>query len=215
VRVPAGMRSKYGEFVLTKKLKQHKRVVKSCNIYNAKSVGILFNATHLVSFEIVKNLVKTLSDKNRKIMVLGFVDSKQMIDHYLYRKGFEFFTRTQLNWFDKPEGDAVNDFIEQEFDVLINLNLEISYPIKYILANSKASFKVGRLTDQHQLMDFMIDIEQEKEAMKDLQSELQKDAEKSKTHHTNYDNIADEKTSVELQMNFLINQLLHYLSMLK
>ena len=61
----------------------------------------------------------------------------------------------------------------------------------------------------------MIEIEKEKEAMKDIQLELEKDIIKTKAHRTSYDNIADIKTSVELQMNFLINQLLHYLSMLK
>jgi hypothetical protein len=215
VRVAQSLRSKYGEYVLSKNLKHNKHEVHSCNINSAQSIGILFNATHSVSFEIVKNLVKELSGKKRKIMVLGFVDSKQMIDHYLYRKGFEFFTRNHLNWFDKPENEAVTEFINEEFDILINLNLEHNYPIKYILSLSKAKFKVGRLTDQHKYMDFMIDIESEKEAMREIQSELKKDGKPAKEHRTSYDNIADTKTSVELQMNFLINQLLHYLSKLK
>lgn len=209
------MRSKVGEFVLSKQLKQQHRTIKSCNLENASSVGILFNATHSVSFEIVKNFVKELSNTNKNIMVLGFVDSKQLIDHYLYRKGFEFFTRNELNWFQKPESPAAIEFINQEFDLLINLNLEDTYPIKYILSLSKASFKVGRLTGSHQYHDLMIDIEQEKVAMKDIQDELLKDAPEVKVHQNSYDNIADLKTSVELQMNFLINQLLHYISKLK
>lgn len=215
MKVAEQMRSKVGEFVLNKQLRQLKRPVKSCNLEEAKTIGILFNATHSVSFEIVKNFVKELSGRSKTIHVLGFVDSKQLIDHYLYRKGFEFFTRNQLNWYDKPESDAVTDFISQSFDLLINLNLEDTYPIKYILSLSKATFKVGRLTDMHQYHDLMIDIEQEKEAMKDIQTELLKDATETKVHHNSYENIADLKTSVELQLNFLINQLLHYLSKLK
>jgi len=215
MKVAEQMRSKVGEFILNKQIRHFRRPVKSCNLEDAQSIGILFNATHSVSFEIVKNFVKELSERSKKIHVLGFVDSKQLIDHYLYRKGFEFFTRNQLNWYQKPESDAVKDFINQEFDLLINLNLEDSYPIKYILCLSKAHFKVGRFTDVHPYHDLMIDIEQEKEAMQDIQDELQSDQQSGKVHHNSYESIADLKTSVELQMNFLINQLLHYLSKLK
>ena len=215
MKLAAGMRMKYGEFVLKRNLKHLKRNVKSCNIDDAKSIGILFNATNSASFETVKNLVKELSGKRRKIMVLGFIEGKHLIDHYLYRKGFEFFTRSHLNWYEKPKSEAVSEFIKEEFDILINLNLEESYPINYILSLSKASFKVGRLTQNHQYLDFMIDIENEIVAMEELQLELQQDVKNAKTHRTNYDSIADVKTSLELQMGFLINQLLHYISKLK
>ncbi len=215
MKFAAGLRSKYAEFVLSRSLKQQHRVVKSCSLDNAKSIGILFNATHSISFEIVKNLVKEISSRDRDVFVLGFVDSKQMIDHYLYRKGFEFFTLNELNWFDKPEGEVVADFIKREFDILINLNLEDSYPIRYILSSSKAHFKVGRQTNTHDFHDLMIEIEKEKAAMKELQEELQKDVTQARSHKSSYENIAEQKTVVELQLNFLINQLLHYLSLLK
>jgi hypothetical protein len=215
MKLAAGMRLKVGEYVLNKNIKHVNHIIKSCNINNAKSIGILFNATDSVSFEVVRNFVKDISDKAKTVVVLGFVDSKQLIDHYLYRKGFEFFTRNELNWYGKPESEAVNNFIKQEFDILINLNLEDNYPIKYILSLSKASFKVGRLTEAHQFHDLMIDIEHEKEAMKDIQSELMKDEKQAKAHHTSYDQIADIRTSVELQTSYLINHLVHYLSILK
>lgn len=209
------LRTRYGENVLIKKIKQQKRTIQSCNIDNAQSIGILFNATHSVSFEIIKNLVKDLSEKKRTIMVLGFVDSKQLIDHYLYRKGFEFFTRKELNWYEKPESEAVTEFMKKDFDLLISLSLQENYPLKYILSLSKAKFKVGRLTTAHDSLDLMIDIDKEIQAMNDLQKELQSETEKTKPHLTSFDSIADIKTSVELQTNFLINQLLHYLSKLK
>lgn len=215
MKVAEQMRTRVGEFVLRKQIRHLKRKVQSCNLDEANSIGVLFNATHSVSFDIVKNYVKELSLKHKNISVLGFVDSKQLIDHYLYRKGFEFFTRNELNWYNKPENDAVTAFLKEEFDVLINLNLDDIYPIKYILSLSKAKFKVGRLTDTHNYHDLMIDIEGEKEAMKELQAELLKDDKQGKVHHTSYENIADMKTSVELQLNFLINQLSHYLSKIK
>ncbi|MBN1115854.1 MAG: hypothetical protein JXA77_01520 [Bacteroidales bacterium] len=209
------IRNKVGSYVLRKSIKSQSRKVKACSIQEAKSIGLMYDATDLVSFEVVKDLVKQLSKKDNEIMVLGYVDSKQMIDHYLYRKGFEFFTRNHLNWYQKPQCDAVDTFINKEFDLLINLNLEETYPVKYILAMSKAKFKTGVFTEGQELLDLMIDIEKEKTAMKDLQAELAKDYSKASKHKTSYDTIADVKTNTELQLNFLINQLIHYLSLIK
>ena len=214
MNLAGNIKEKVGRFVLNKNIHAQKRKMCSCNLRKAKSIGVLFDATQPYGFEIIKDLVKELS-AHAEVMVLGFVDSKQMIDHYLYRKGFEFFTRNHLNWYDKPQSEAVNDFINKEFDILLNLSLEICYPVKYIFALSKAKFKAGRYMEDETIADFMINIEKEKEAMLELQKELSKDQLQAKGHRTSYDKIAEIKTNAELQLNFLINQLVHYLSQIK
>ncbi len=209
------LKKKVGEFNLKKQIGHQKRNVKSCSLIEARKIGVLFDATHLVSFEIVKEFVKHITKPENEVMVLGYVDSKQMIDHYLYRKGFEFFTKSNLNWYNKPEGEAVNDFIAQKFDILIDLNLEDSYPMNHISSASHAVFKAGRFSPDNKILDFMLDIEPEKKALKQLQVEIDKDRNVKRGHSANYDNIAERKTDIELQLNYLINHLVHYLSKLK
>ena len=206
----------FGQRAMSQKIKSFKRNVSSCSIASAKSIGILFNATHQVSFEIVKELVKNVSTKSNTIDVLGYVDSKQLIDHYLYRKGFEFFTRNQLNWYYKPTEDFVEVFINKEFDLLLDLSLDNPFPVQYVLACSKARFKAGRFSNGQEFLDLMIDIEKEKAAMKDLQVELARDkVQKKNGRKSDVEEIVDLKAQTEIQLNFLINQLLHYLSLLK
>jgi hypothetical protein len=196
-------------------LKNKERETVACNVNEAKSIGILFNATHQVSFEIVKALVKDLSTKKNKIDVLGFVDSKQLIDHYLYRKGFDFFTQSQLNWYYKPVVENVQKFIENPYDILIDLSLDDPFPIHYIIACSRAKFKVGRYYEGQDCLDFMIDMEKEKEAMDKIRDELNKDLQDKKKNNTEVERIVDKKAQTEIQLNFLINQLIHYLSLIK
>jgi hypothetical protein len=195
-------------------LKINKRSVKACNLQEAKSIGILFNATHQVSFEIVKALVKDISNRKNSVEVLGYVDSKQLIDHYLYRKGFEFFTQAQLNWYYKPIEANVQKFIEQPFDILIDLSLDDPFPIHYIIACSQAKFKVGRYYEGQDCLDFMIDMEKEKEAMERIRDELNKDLKEKKKDNKEVEKIVDKKAQTEIQLNFLINQLIHYLSLI-
>lgn len=196
-------------------LKNKRREVKACNVSEAKSIGILFNATHQISFEIVKAFVKDLSTKKNKIDVLGFVDSKQLIDHYLYRKGFDFFTRSQLNWYYKPIVENVQKFINKSYDILIDLSLDDPFPIHYIIACSQAKFKVGRYYEGQDCLDFMIDMEKEKEAMDKIRNELDKDLKEKKKNNKEVEKIVDKKAQTEIQLNFLINQLIHYLSLIK
>jgi hypothetical protein len=208
-------KARWGEKILQAQLSKVKRNAEVCNIHNANSIGILFNATHQVSFEIVKELVKNITNKNNSIDVLGYVDTKQLIDHYLYRKGFDFFTRKQLNWYYKPLDSNVDGFIKKPFDLLLDLSLDQPFPIRYILAYSEAKFKAGKYTEGTEYLDFMIDISKENETMNDLKNELEKDIHNNETKNDDIEMIIDKQAQTEIQLNFLINQLIHYLSILK
>lgn len=204
-----------GERAIRQHMKSHKRELVSCNIQSAKTIGILFNATHAISFDIVKELVKDMGEYKASILALGYVDSKQLIDHYLYRKGFDFFTRSQLNWYGKPTGENVEAFIKKSFDILLDLSLDNPFPVKYVVACSKARFKAGRYASDQEYLDFMIDIEKERAAMSDLRSELAKEQVKAARNNKEVEKIVNKKVQTEIQLNFLIRQLIHYLSKIK
>jgi hypothetical protein len=204
-----------GDRAIRNHLKTGKRKMESCNIQNASSIGILFDATQQIAFEIVKNLVKDLEKNKVSIEVLGYVDSKQLIDAYLYRKGFDFFSRTQLNWYKKPVGENVETFISKSFDILLDLSTDHPYPIQYILACSAAKFKAGCYTSGQNHLDLMIDIEKEMANMGDINNELAKNEKSQKPKNKELEKIVAKKIQTEIQMNFLINQLLHYLSIIK
>ena len=207
-------KSYIGQKVLERKLKDRIRTINVCNINDAKKIGIIFNATHLISFEIIRNFVKELSQKKISVTALGYVNSKRLIDHYLYRKGFSFFTKSNLNWFDKPVTDTVEEFINIPFDILINLSLEEYYPIRYVVALSISTFKVGKYFDEPNYMDLMIDIEKEKKVMKDIKIEIKEDQKPDRPEREMEKSI-EGKIDIEFQLDFLINQLIHYLSIIK
>jgi hypothetical protein len=215
MKIIENTRTFLGEKSIRTFLRNKQRSVKACSLTEAKTIGILFNATHQVSFEVVKELVKDLSSKKNEIDVLGFVDSKQLIDHYLYRKGFDFFTRSQLNWYYKPVVENVQKFIEKPFDLLIDLSLDDPFPIHYIITCSQAKFKAGRYYEGQECLDFMIDMEKEIAAMNKLKKDLEKELKEKQSKNLDLEKIVDTKAQTEIQLNFLINQLKHYLSLIK
>jgi hypothetical protein len=208
------IKSRIGRQMLAGKSGSADRKINLCTLSEAKSIGILYNATEYVSFEIIRDLVKQLSNSSITIKVLGYVESKKLIDHYLYRKGFDFFCKTDLNWYYKPVSSQTEQFINEPFYLLINLSLDYQFPIYYISSASKASFKTGRYSLTDTSLDFMIDIEKETETMRSLHRDVVLE---KKSLAENGDIASDiaKRTEIEFQLNFLINQLLHYLSILK
>lgn len=209
IKTSVGQRNLTREYIL------NKRKVAICNIEKAANIGILFDATNSTCFDIIRKFVKELENARRNVEVFGYVDDKKLIDHYLYRKGFEFINRSHLNWYKKPINDSVDKFIKTKFDVLFYLSLDEIYPLQYVLALSKAKLKVGKYSTTQQFLDVMISIEKEKEAMNGIRKEIVSSINAQRKQGKEYEQIASSKANVEIQLNFLINQLMHYLSLLK
>ena len=114
------IKARIGRQMLAGKTGSADRTINLCTLSEAKNIGIIYNATEYISFEIVRDLVKQLSNNSISISVLGYVDSKKLIDHYLYRKGFDFFCKNDLNWYYKPVSSQTEHFINEPFDILIN-----------------------------------------------------------------------------------------------
>jgi hypothetical protein len=208
------LKARIGRQILTGKTVITDRRINLCTLSEAKNIGIIYNATEYISFEIVRDLVKQLSNNSISISVLGYVDSKKLIDHYLYRKGFDFFCKNDLNWYYKPISSQTEQFINEPFDILINLSLDYQFPIHYISTASKASFKTGRYSETDTSLDFMIDIEKEKETLRNLHRDIVNEK-KSISENDSIQPDMEKKTEIEFQLKFLIDQLLHYLSILK
>ena len=202
-----------GRYFLARKIRSLDRKVHACNLGNARQIGIIYNATEYISFEIIRDLVRTLSEKSEKVSVLGYVDSKKLIDHYLYRKGFDFFSRSDLNWYYKPISPAAVQFMNEPFDLLMDLSLDDHFPIRYITSVSPSTFKAGRFMPEDETLDFMIDIEKEKQSIRALHEEITRET-NPKGEKKELEADMELSTEKELQLKFLINQMIHYLSLI-
>ncbi|MFT3885308.1 MAG: hypothetical protein QM724_07725 [Flavobacteriales bacterium] len=130
------------------------------NLSQCRKVGIVYLVTDEQAHIHVRNYVKKIKEELgiHRIMALGYHDDK-VLPFYLHSKlNFDAFTQKDVNWYRIPHGNTVQNFIAEEHDVLIDLTLEDYLPIQYIVAKSRARFKVGRLSDSNKrFLDMMID----------------------------------------------------------
>lgn len=138
---------KIAGFYLKRRLKKQKRLLLTHNFNTSKYVGILFNSPNDKSFEAIKDFMSFLSQKNIKVISLGYIASKKIPENFLMRKGFNFYCNKDFNWYYKPKNEIIDQFIEQPFDILFDLSLKDYFTTNFVCNLSNASFKIGRQSE--------------------------------------------------------------------
>lgn len=130
---------------------------------DAKSVGIVFDATSAVEFEAIKKYIQRLKEITRGIHAVGYVDNKITPNYQYIKTDIDLFNKKELKNFGQPQSPYIKTFVETERDILIDANLHGRIPLQYIAAASKAKCKVGLHTGGNELYhDVLLNMEEGK-----------------------------------------------------
>ena len=136
-------KQKVGKWVFQRELQTNSRIKEVCNLDNAKSIGILYEATSDKQIQMIKPFVSYFFDLKKDVKALGYVNSKELSFFHTPKLQYDFFYQKDLNWYYKPQNYIIDNFIKKEYDILINLCDSSVIPIKYLVASSIAHFKIG------------------------------------------------------------------------
>ena len=164
-------KQKVGKWVFQRELKTNKRTKEVCNLDNAQSIGILYDATYEEQIKTVKPFVSYFFDLKKDVKALGYVNSKQLSFHHTPKLQYDFFYQKDLNWYYKPQNYIIDNFVKKEYDILINLCDSSIIPIKYLVASSIAHFKIGIHEENYEIYDLMISLKDDK-SMEKLMHEI-------------------------------------------
>jgi hypothetical protein len=151
---------KLGEYFLDKSPATNRRV-KVNNFAQATRVGIIYKQKDESFYILVKQYVRFLKEEHgiKNIMAMAYLPEKHVPHYHHHKLEFDYFTVADLNWKMKPEGTHIENFISNDFDILIDLTFENVAPLMYVLAKSRARFKVGAYHEsKSNLLDLMIDM---------------------------------------------------------
>lgn len=152
------IRTKAGQYFLKKSHSGHQRQRQAFNLNQAQTFGIIYEAIDKESFDIIQNFHEVLKYNKKTVKVLGYVPAKRYDMGLMLNLETHLYKWSDVNWYYKPTLPAVNEFIENEFDMLLDFSLNPQMPIVNVVAASKAKFKVGRYTDSYQnYYDMMLD----------------------------------------------------------
>ena len=146
----------FGEWQLKRSSLEVSRQRGVYNLKTANKITLLFDATEPKNIQKVKDLVKVLSMGKELVSALGFVNQKDKSFEHMSTLHFDFFSNDNLNWFRKPQGMVIDNFLKEEFDILIDLSLTKFYPLTYLAVASPSKFKVGRCRTDIGVFDLSI-----------------------------------------------------------
>ncbi|HTA63526.1 MAG TPA: hypothetical protein VK835_13765 [Bacteroidia bacterium] len=135
-------------------LPRNKEFVK---LNDAKTIGILFDATNNDTFETVKKFIEQLKAYTKNVHAIGYVDEKITPNYSYIKTDIDLFNKKELKSFYQPQSSYIKTFMEDEKDLLIDINLNRKTPLQFIAASSKAKCKVGiHLPENEPLHDILI-----------------------------------------------------------
>ena len=155
------IKHKFGQWVFLRELSTNNREKEVCNINDAKSIGILYDATLEEDVNRIKPFVDYFFNLRKDVKALGYVNAKQLSFHHTPRLQYDFFYQKDLNWYYKPQNYIIDNFIKKEYDILINLCDSTCIPVKYLVASSIAHFKIGKHEEGYEIYDLMINLKKD------------------------------------------------------
>lgn len=149
----------YGNYQLNKRRKNLLRNKSSLDFKNAKTIALIFDATNPDDFNRIKEFIKWLREQKNTVRSIAFINQKQISPQQYSKLEYDFISQKELNWWKKPTANFVETFLNEEFDIMINLSLTNVFPITYIYALSKAKFKISIFNQNTTIdSDLLIDI---------------------------------------------------------
>jgi len=153
------IRSLIGLHYFNKEIRNTGRDRKLTNLKDAKKIGILYNLDDVPDYDVIAEFVTQLQHDRKDVKALGYVKNKNLISRFLPKLSYDFFSVHDMNWFYKPVKDKLMDFIQKDFDLLIDLDMKDSLPLKYISGLSMSMCRVGRYTEGSiSCYDLMLDV---------------------------------------------------------
>lgn len=156
------IRSAIGRYFLDRQLESIRRESKGIPLSDAKRVGILFSGEDEETLKAITGFVNELRSAGKSVRSLGYVSREKAAVTLRTAWNLEFFSQSDLHWYFRPESRHVVSFIEEPFDVLIDLRMRKGLSVPYMVALSNARFKVGCYHDEEgALHDLMIRTDKE------------------------------------------------------
>lgn len=154
------LRLRSGFAKLKQELSRFKRKHHSVSLKDADNIGILIPIKTEKEFAEAELFAKTLQTDNKKVKLLGFIFDNELKNKF---KGkLELISSEDVNWNYIPDKEKIKNFVNSEFDILINLCTELCFPLVYVAAVSKSVFKVAAYDPkQAPFFDFMIETQEE------------------------------------------------------
>ncbi|MCX6254205.1 MAG: hypothetical protein NTV31_06970 [Bacteroidia bacterium] len=137
------IRLKIGKAIFRKKIARTNRKVYYKDFSMIKNIGIVWDASKTDEFAALSRFYQKMHERNIEVKILGFFAGKNLPDQYTAIRYLTCIRKKEINIFYHPVSSETNNFINNRFEILIDINFKKLFPLQYISSLSNAGFKVG------------------------------------------------------------------------
>ena len=106
-----------GNYFLQKEAKHLVREKAFLNLTQAKTIGIVFDATLKEDFDLVKKYIVYLKEMKKRVKAIGFFNQKEIPVIAYSKLEYDFFSLKELTWYNAPSNVYVQNFMEEKYDL--------------------------------------------------------------------------------------------------
>ena len=154
------IRLNIGKNILSKKVANLKKKVYYSNFSQVKSIGIVWDASRPIEFASLTKFYQKMHELKIEVKIYGYYPGKNLPDQYTAIRYLTCIKKDEINFFYCPVSSETRKFINNPFDILIDINFEKRFPLKYVTTLSNARFKIGLFDHEpsHSPFDLMMEI---------------------------------------------------------
>ena len=139
---------------ITARRPDRNRAVRS--LEHAETVGMLCEITDEDSYKAIFRIFTRLQESGKVVHLIGYIDEKFVPFYCLQQLSADYFCQKQLTWCGEPDVVQVTDFINRDFDILLDFSYRYHAPVEAILATAHSKFVIGSCADYRNIYDLYI-----------------------------------------------------------
>lgn len=152
------IKNKLGFWMLEKKVEVRKGINPIPSFESIQEIGVIYNATKAIEEEQMNRIAHFLRNQGKKVWTLGYVDSNKLPHNRKFHISSEYFWKEQLNFLNLPQPEKVGQFMNHNFDLLMNLYFDPILPMQAMSCICQAKYRMGaQIENGIQYNDSIID----------------------------------------------------------
>jgi len=153
-------RLKLGNRSLRKKVSMITRTVSYSGFDNVRSIGVVWDTNNPNDFKSIAAFHSKMGQRGIKVKVIGYSEMKVLPSEFTAIQYFTCLRKEDIDYLFRPISPESEAFINENFDVLIDINFKKVFPLFYISSMSRGGIKAGLLGNDNSLtFDLMIEKE--------------------------------------------------------
>lgn len=137
------IRLRIGRSVLHSRSGSVIRLKQKFDLEKVARIGIVWDSSNEEDLKHIAALSRKMSETGKSVEVLTWIPGKTVPDRLTGLTNMKFLRRTDLNWNFLPSSADAKAFIDQRFDLLIDINPSAVFPLLCVSTLSPSPMKVG------------------------------------------------------------------------